>query len=182
MWMYFGVGTIGDPDRGVFIEVRPLEEEGAVELVHVNLAEAGVEEGLVLIEGDEATCFEVLMRLAAELDADPGLLELLSDEEDADADDLGSDEFGWFWLDATHLVNLNNGAFITIGDADAGDIHATVVIYMTRNGGIALFAGPRDEAETYLFVLAGWLGASDVIGETAGELTGLGDGSQRAKA
>lgn len=182
MWMYFGVGTIGDPDRGVFIEVRPQDEPGALELVHVNLAESGYEDGLVLVEGDEDTCFEVLMRLGADLDADPGLLELLSVEEDTDVDGLHSEEFGWFWLDGTHLANLNNSAFITIGDADTGDIHATVVIYMTRHGGIALFAGPRADAETYLFVLAGWLGASDVIGETAGELTGLGDGSQRAKA
>ena len=183
MWMFFGMATIGDPDRGVFIEIRPGEDEGEGQLTHLNLFEEAEDTGLVLFAADIDACFEALDGLAVDLGADEGFLDLLEDDE-VSTDDLagGSTESGWVWLDAGHIFNVSNCAIITIGDGEHDGVSSTAVVYMTRFGGIVLFAGTRDGAESYMFLLADWLNASHAIGEVATEFNVKGDMGQRAKA
>lgn len=183
MWMFFGLATIGDPDRGVFIEVRPGQSDGEAELTHVNLFEDADDTGLVLLNSDTETCFDTLERLAEDLEADDGFVEQFEDDnDDSDPPVQLISEIGWVWLDTSHLFNVVNSAIITIGEGESDGQTATAVVFMTRHGGVVLFAGEREEAEGYLFMLAGWLGASTAIGDVAGELDVRGDLGQRAKA
>ncbi len=183
MWMYFGIATVGDPDRGVFLEIRPGDMEGEGHLTHLNLFEESDDTGLVLLAGDTDACFDALERLAADLGADTGFLDQLDDESDSTPGGIpGSTELGWVWLDKSHLFNVSNSAIITIGDGENEGISATAVVFMTKFGGVVLYAGSREEAEEYLFLLADWLNASSAIGDTAGEFGVSGDMGQRVKA
>lgn len=162
MWMYFSETVVGDPDRGVFLEVRETGDGADFELVHENLLGGTEEAGIRLASGDREALLDVLGDLADDFGADGGFLNVLEAHlANQELSDPLSLEEGWVRVGRDSILNLLNGAVIGLGDVGDG---VTVVSYATRFGAQPLFWGDADDASEYHYLLAEFLAASEALG------------------
>jgi hypothetical protein len=161
VWLLLADGLLGNLDAGAFLMLRGSADAGAAqEIVHIYLRGPADAQEIALLRGDERTCGDAFELLAEDLEAEDLLIGLL-DTGAADELDTPPAPGAWVELDERTLLNLDNGAALTVAAMAA----SFGVVYGAGQGSLALFTGSADEADAYLNALATILGSSSALVE-----------------